>query len=1851
MTTFTWAAPNSGDWNTPTAWAAGSVPDGTSADVIIAVPGTYIVQIAVGESFAVDSLALAAAQATLAVNGMLVLAGAADTLFLDAGTLALDGGGTVASGTIVANGGQLQAEGGTLSGVTYRGELTLKGSGQSLAIQNGLVLQAGTGGAPGGIDLSAASASGITVLGSGTLDNATLNFGGGINDSLSTGVGNDSGNTLTLGGGFTVDVGTGAAYLGYQTGPLAVNDAGDSLNNAGLIAIGTGTLTVDYGTFTNSGSIAVTGGVLAAESAAAFANAGTIDLAGGGGLGVTATGFSNSGEISVGSGDGLSFAVQSFSDAGGGTITIQAGGSLYMVGDFATAQLQGISDSGSIRIDGTLDNTGQTLAIGPGGAFALWNLYYGDTILGGVIQDTGAGMQFAGGVLDAVTYEGTLDLNVASSVLEVANGLTATGTGGTGPGFVALGDNASLTFDDTQTLDNATIALDGAGGVLDQNTTSGYFSANGGQAGTLTLGPNLIVDQTSGSYNLGSEGAGGGAIVNEGTIEAGSGAVSLAITPTIFTNTGEIDAASGSGQVVLQGATFTNSGDITAATGSGELVIASTTFVNTGTLDVQAGNGSAYLAASTAVNSGQITIGGTAQLLPGTITNSAGTITTEAGSILYLQADVVGGTIIADGGQMIAQGGTLAGVTYEGTLDLSAANSSLTLTGGTSFSGAGGSGRATINFNAPAFQSSYLYVLGTETLDNATIDIGNGGYGQNSLVNQDIAGTGAILTLGPNLTLDQVGAIAALTSSDLAGDGIVNEGTIIAGYAGGTFTIDAANFTNDGSIIVSNGGFIDLTGAPTAALINSITKSGGVVQIGGVVNSGTILAPAGGVSGAGGTLVGVTYEGTLDLSAANSSLTLTGGTNFTGSGGSGRATIDLNGPAFQSSYLYVLGTETLDNATIDIGNGGYGQNSLVNQDIAGTGAILTLGPNLTLDQVGATAALTSRDLVGDGIVNEGTIIAGYPGGIFTIDATNFTNDGSIIVSNGGFIDLTGAPTAALINSITKSGGVVLIGGVVNGGTILAPTGGVGGAGGTLAGVTYEGTLDLTAANSSLTLTGGTSFSGAGGSGRATINFNGPAFQSSYLYVLGTATLDNATIDIGNAGYGYNHLVNQDTAGTGAILTLGPNLTLDQVGATAALDGGSYAGDGIVNEGTIIAAVSGSTFYVDATNFTNDGSMVVSNGAFIALEGAPTATLINSITKSGGVVQIGGVVNGGTILAPTGGVGGAGGTLTAVTYEGTLDLSAANSSLTLTGGTSFTGVGGSGRATIDFNGPAFQSSYLYVLGTATLDNATIDIGNAGYGYNHLVNQDTAGAGAILTLGPNLTLALAGPGAVLNSSDLTGDGVVNEGTIIAGYAGGTFFIDATNFTNDGSMVVSNGGFMALEGAPTATLINSITKSGGVVRIGGVVNGGTILAPTGGVGGAGGTLVGVTYEGTLDLSAANSSLTLTGGTSFTGVGSSGRGTIDFNGPAFQSSYFYVLGTSTLDNVTIDIGNAGYGYNHLVNQDSAGTGAILTLGPNVTLALAGPAAVLNSSDLAGDGIVNQGTIIAGYAGGTFFIDATNFTNDGSIVVSNGGYIDFTGAPTAALLSSVIKSGGVARIGGVVNGGTILAPTGGVGGEGGTLVGVTYEGTLDLSAANSSLTLTGGASLTGANGTGPATINLTGPAFQSSYLYVLGTATLDNATIDIGNAGYGQNYLINLDTAGTGAILTLGPNLTLALAGPTAALGSSDHAGDGIVNEGTIIAAVSGATLNIDATTFTNDGTISASNHSDVTIQGTTFSNGGSLTVGTGATIAIQDTGFTNLAGNTLTGAAFEADAGGTLILPSPSYSRHGRDSLADVA
>ena len=49
----------------------------------------------------------------------------------------------------------------------------------------------------------------------------------------------------------------------------------------------------------------------------------------------------------------------------------------------------------------------------------------GGTIVGGTIVDQGSGMEFQGGTLSGVTYDGTLDLSPNNSTVYIANGLTA----------------------------------------------------------------------------------------------------------------------------------------------------------------------------------------------------------------------------------------------------------------------------------------------------------------------------------------------------------------------------------------------------------------------------------------------------------------------------------------------------------------------------------------------------------------------------------------------------------------------------------------------------------------------------------------------------------------------------------------------------------------------------------------------------------------------------------------------------------------------------------------------------------------------------------------------------------------------------------------------------------------------------------------------------------------------------------------------------------------------------------------------------------------------------------------------------------------------------------------------------------------------------------------------------------------------------------------------------------------------------------------------------------------------------------------------------------------------------------
>ena len=157
-----------------------------------------------------------------------------------------------------------------------------------------------------------------------------------------------------------------------------------------------------------------------------------------------------------------------------------------------------------------------------------------------------------------------------------------------------------------------------------------------------------------------------------------------------------------------------------------------------------------------------------------------------------------------------------------------------------------------------------------------------------------------MLTLASNTSLVQTGyGYVQLRDSGSTGDGIVNQGTIIAADASGYLQITGNSFANQGTLAVSNGAAMDigsttiansgivtvssagsLTVSPGGTFINtgSVVASGGSITLSGTLNNtGLLDATAGGTLAVGGTLrqlSGTTLTGGTLEADAGSTLTL-----------------------------------------------------------------------------------------------------------------------------------------------------------------------------------------------------------------------------------------------------------------------------------------------------------------------------------------------------------------------------------------------------------------------------------------------------------------------------------------------------------------------------------------------------------------------------------------------------------------------------------------------------------------------------------------------------------------------------------------------------------------------------------------------------------------------------------------------------------------------------------------------------------------------------------------------------------------------------------------------------------------
>ena len=289
-------------------------------------------------------------------------------------------------------------------------------------------------------------------------------------------------------------------------------------------------------------------------------------------------------------------------------------------------------------------------------------------------------------------------------------------------------------------------------------------------------------------------------------------------------------------------------------------------------------------------------------------------------------------------------------------------------------------------------------------------------------------------------------------------------------------------------------------------------------------------------------------------------------------------------------------------------------------------------------------------------------------------------------------------------------------------------------------------------------------------------------------------------------------------------------------------------------------------------------------------------------------------------------------------------------------------------------------------------------------------------------------------------------------------------------------------------------------------------------------------------------------------------------------------------------------------VTIDVAGTQTITVRSPdNITI---------NSLSITGDETlaITGGSLSTGVLNNTGTVNITsgtlNFTGGNSGKMNfNGGVANLTGTLT---LTDTVRFSGGQLVGGTVqeSGANGLIFTS----SGGTLDGVTVRGAMTVGdAVNTSgfVRISNGLTLLTEAGGSPGVMNVgTVAGATGAVVGFTGTQSFDNATINLGNAT--QSASLSLDAGGT---LTLGANAKVQGSG---SLGQAYFVGgtNNLINGGTISANQNGRTLTIN-----NSGT---------------FANSGTVEALQGATLSIQPGGgVTNLAGGTLSGGLWRANAG----------------------
>jgi hypothetical protein len=1437
--------------------------------------------------------------------------------FLNAGALAKTGGTGIShiysllsnTGTIAAAYGTLELDGGGTIGGTLKGSGTVALGGGSFALTPAVAVQAavlidGATVTLGG-NLTPAGGFGMTggtlELSGHSLTLASPSLFGGTIDGLGTVT--TSGTTAT--GNFSLGGGAHWVNTGTVNEPGNDRDYAADVNGAGTITnqAGASWNFVDNsgffynasnyldGSFVNAGTFAKTGGTSISHVLATFTSTGVVSAAAGGSLE-----FDSSGTIGgTISGAGI-FAVGDWN--GTGAITLAAGATL------AVANL--LLDGGTITLGGVFSYAGAfSMVTGElelnGNSFAVDHASLNGTV-------DGAGTFTTSGTTTATYFSigGGADW-VNTGTVYVSSGTISDGDGN-GPGTItnAAGASFDLTTDtSTQPsggtapgsfVNAGTLAKTGGTGTSNlyfKVTNSGVIAANdesleldeGGTIGGTISGAGILA---FGSYDgLGTYTIASGATISVANLVIDGGTVRLNES---LTYGGDLVFATGT--LALNGQAFT----VKNALLSYGTIDGPGWFVTAGTTDLAPGGSSTFGGAATWINAGTIVQGN--YTLFAADQNGAAEIVNEVGAVYDLagEAEIASTTSIGaftNGGMFENTGAgsdnSIAAVfTNTGTIDAA--------TGTTDFDDGGTFGGTIIGSGTVGFLSKEVNLGGLGIASGVTLLLGNG-----SGLSIDLTGVTTIAA-----AFDAFGVVTELDGTTLSLSGAADFGAINGGAYDSSFDGTGTVATSGATTIADGGPNPELTLGGGAVWSNTATIiDDGVVQLGSYDGAGTITNASTGVfdlaTDDAGIVPGITYDIFDNRNPVYGTFSNAG--TLAKTAGTATSTIDA----------VIVNTGTL--AADAQGVLAFADGGTLGGRIA-AGAILLGGGDFVLNGLtdGSLLFVNSlADQTGTVTLGSGTSAAQ----LIVDDTYNIDNDSSVVLgATGSSVSVEAHATIAKIGGSATS---TIAAAISDNGLILAAAGrlvlslGVTGTGTAVVddgtslefGSSVANTVTVTLGSSgTLQIDVLASFKApiAGFIQGDTIDVRGLVATTGTASSAGLLTLNNGTTIVGTLQLVGNHtgdsygFTGDGTGGTLIGITRSPS---SWTGGTSDWATSSGWSAGLPGAGTdaMIAGTATETVSVVAHEYDTVHALTLSDaGAVLAIDGGLTAT--TTIAATAGTIALAGVVTVGTISVgggfftiPTG----QNAALTAAAFEGALDLSAYDASLTLSGGPRFSGVGGTGKATLTITG---QSSGLYEEGNVTLDDAAIALGNDS-GPSTLLAEDTIDSGSLLTLGIDATITQAGSDARLGDSGYDTDGVFLSGAIVAGVTGGLFTVTGNLFENDGRITVSNGDTFAIQ-STTFTNAGSLSATGATLDLGSstvVTNSGVIeagmggtLTLAGGISGAG--RIKIDAGGTLDVA---SSVAATETIGFGGAG----GTLKIDSPAtFKAS---ITGFAVGD--TIDI------------------------------------------------------------------------------------------------------------------------------------------------------------------------------------------------------------------------------------------------------------------------------------------------------------------------------------------------------------